>query len=371
MKDLNLILILIDSGRQDYMIKSEMIERLRSKFSFFTNVITYAPHTIASMHAIFSGCYGNRTGTNSYWSTFKFKKNKFKTLAEYLYELGFKTYADVHSDIVSPKQGFNQFRIYDEETVDITTRHCDLLNEISNERKKFFVYLHYSKIHTGIKNEVLKKYTNFSEDYYKNLKLNEERYERLFHESENYLNKILETICSLELEKNSIILIMSDHGISIGEKMGEIAYGAFCYDYTLKTLSLIKFPEITPIQINQQIRSIDMMPTILDILDIQVDKQFDELDGRTLMPLILGNNMDEEIAYSETGNPLNEKRPPKEPNTMSVRTSKWKFIHNAHNNTKELYDLENDPSETKNLFGTNLDIENYLWEKLENIRNNF
>ena len=81
--------------------------------------------------------------------------------------------------------------------------------------------------------------------------------------------------------------------------------------------------------------------------------------------------MDEEIAYSETGNPLNEKRPPKEPNTMSVRTSKWKFIHNAHNNTKELYDLENDPSETKNLFGTNLDIENYLWEKLENIRNNF
>ena len=82
MKDLNLLLILIDSGRQDYMIKSEMIGKLRSKFSFFTNVITYAPHTIASMHAIFSGCYGNRTGTNSYWSTFKFKKNKFKTLAE-------------------------------------------------------------------------------------------------------------------------------------------------------------------------------------------------------------------------------------------------------------------------------------------------
>ena len=70
-----------------------------------------------------------------------------------------------------------------------------------------------------------------------------------------------------------------------------------------------------------------------------MDKQFDELDGRTLMPLILGNNMDEEIAYSETGNPLNEKRPTREPNTMSVRTSKWKFIHNVHNNTKELYNL--------------------------------
>ena len=94
-----------------------------------------------------------------------------------------------------------------------------------------------------------------------------------------------------------------------------------------------------------------MMPTILDILDIQVDKQFDELDGRTLMPLILGNNMDEEIAYSETGNPLNEKAPPKEPNTKSIRTSEWKLIFNEHNGTKELYNLELDPNENKNLIG--------------------
>ncbi len=49
---------------------------------------------------------------------------------------------------------------------------------------------------------------------------------------------------------------------------------------------------------------------------------------------------------------------------MSVRTSKWKLIHNKHNNTKELYDLENDPNETLNLIGTNLDVENDLWKEL-------
>ena len=57
----------------------------------------------------------------------------------------------------------------------------------------------------------------------------------------------------------------------------------------------------------------------------------------------------EKIAYSETGNPLQEKKPPKTPNTKSVRTSKWKLIVNEYNNTKELYDLENDPDENKNL----------------------
>ena len=49
---------------------------------------------------------------------------------------------------------------------------------------------------------------------------------------------------------------------------------------------------------------------------------------------------------------------------MSVRTSKWKLIHNKHNNTEELYDLENDPNETLNLAGTNLDVEDVLREEL-------
>ena len=82
------------------------------------------------------------------------------------------------------------------------------------------------------------------------------------------------------------------------------------------------------------------------------------------MPLIKGKETQEKIAYSETGNPFNQRKPPKEPNTMSVRTSKWKFIYNKHNNTKELYDLENDPSETLNLIGNNLDIEDVLWKEL-------
>ena len=52
--------------------------KIESKSVFLSQSITYAPHTIAAMHAVFSGSYGSRTGTNSYWSTYNFKKNKFK-----------------------------------------------------------------------------------------------------------------------------------------------------------------------------------------------------------------------------------------------------------------------------------------------------
>ena len=56
------------------------------------------------------------------------------------------------------------------------------------------------------------------------------------------------------------------------------------------------------------------------------------------------------------------------PNTKSVRTSKWKLIYNEYNNTKELYNLENDPEENTNLIDTNLEIQEILWKKFLEIQ---
>ena len=80
-----------------------------------------------------------------------------------------------------------------------------------------------------------------------------------------------------------------------------------------------------------------------------------------------GHEMKEEIAYSETGNPLEQKEPPKEPNTKSVRTSKWKLICNEHNNTRELYNLESDPNEEVNLAGKGYEMEEQMWLELQKI----
>jgi len=40
----------------------------------------------------------------------------------------------------------------------------------------------------------------------------------------------------------------------------------------------------------------------------------------------------------------------------AVRTGRWKYISNLHSNTEELYDLERDPEETKNVLSENTDI---------------
>ena len=366
----NVIIVMIDGGRLDFATNSKVFTKLKNQSAFFSQSITYAPHTIAAMHAVFSGSYGSRTGTNSYWSTFQFKKNKFKTLTEYLKDFNYYTHADVINRLVIPKQGFDKYVIHDEENDVLLERHIDLIHEmnaLSKKQENFFLYLHYSNIHTGIMNEVLKVYDNFNKDFFSNKKLNQERYTKLFNGAENYLEAILNEIFHLGLNKNSIVLVMSDHGISVGEKIGERAYGAFCYDYTLRTFAYFIIPGISSREITQQVRTIDFMPTILDYLQIALDNNYEKVDGTSLMPLIQGVSIPEQIAYSETGNPFDKKKPPKEPNTKSVRTSKWKLILNQHNDSKELYNLESDPNEEKNLFGTGEKIESFLWEKLQKL----
>ena len=368
----NVIIIMIDGGRLDRAQNSPTFEKLKSNSSFFSNSITYGPHTIAAMHAVFSGSYGSRTGTNSYWSTYEFKKNKFKTLTEYLKDSNYETYADVINQLVVPKQGFDNYVVHDELNDNLVERHSNLLDDMYQKNlndKNFFLYLHYSKIHTGIMNEVLKVYDNFSNDFFLNKSKNELRYDTLFESAENYLSKILEKIYQLNFDKNSIILVMSDHGISVGEKIGERAYGAFCYDYTLRTFTYFLIPDSHSTEVKNQIRTIDFMPTILDFLNISLDETSSNLDGESLFPLINDRSISEKYAFSETGNPLKDKAPPKEPNTKSIRTSNWKLIFNEYNDTKELYNLQLDPNENNNLIGTGEKIEKVLWDELQNLIN--
>jgi len=368
----NIILICIDGGRLDRALNSKVFKHLATKGIFFPQTITYAPYTNSAIHALISGSYGNRNGCSSYWHSIKFKKFEFKTLTEYLHDVGYYTYADIPSDLVLPNSGFDEFEVFDESLVDLKQRHSNLIEKMkakNEDNQSFFLYLHYESIHTGILNSVLKAYDNYSEEYFENKKLNEKRYDDLFRIAEEYIEVLGRKITDFDLWKDSIVLIISDHGISVGEKFGERAYGAFCYDYTIKTFAYYISSDFGSKEIPEQVRHIDFMPTILEQLNIGLDENFKPLDGVSLIPLINGESFDEKIAYTETANPLDANAPPKEPNTKSVRTSKWKLIYNEHNNTKELYNLEKDPAETNNLINSGLKIKEFLWNEFLRIQN--
>jgi len=366
---MNLVFITIDGARQDRIVKGNNFKKLISKNAFFPKVIAYAPFTIAAMHSIFSGVYGSKNGVNSYWSSPNFKKDLFKTLPRYLSDSGYATFGDSINKLILPPTGFDELKIHDELNDDLTSRHKTLLDKmtkINEEEKNFFLYLHYSNIHTGIMKQVLQKYNNFSKEYFDNKEKNSLFYDKLFHEADIYLGEITQYIKKLKLNENTLVVIISDHGISVGEKFGERAYGVFCYDTTLIATSLFCLP--TPIKqtYTKQVRSIDILPTILDILDIPFDKKYKKIDGESLIPLINGNE-DTRIAFSQSGNPLKSGKPPKEPNVFAIRTDDWKFIKNIHDDTQELYDLNNDPNENVNVINSNKTQSKKMFDQMNEI----
>jgi len=110
--------------------------------------------------------------------------------------------------------------------------------------------------------------------------------------------------------------------------------------------------------IDTQVRSVDIFPTLLSILDLKFDEK--PLDGKNLVPLFSGQKFDELIAYFET-NPLLTYE---SKDSVGIRTSDYKFFRDKNNRNSRinLYDLKNDPYENFNIFEKN----KTLVEKFEN-----
>lgn len=362
----NIILLTLDQLRQDTMLQFNEFRELKKKGVLFSQMITYAPYTVASLHALFSGMYGTQNGVDSYYGSLDFDKDNCFTLAQYLKENGYYTKADIFSKILFPHQGFDECLIYDEYKDNLKIRHKKEIKE-TVRHKPFFLCLHYGNIHTGIVVEVARKFGDFDEEYFSNYEQNKKRYEGFANAAVDYFREIMEFCSEQNLMENTLFIIMTDHGCSLGEKRGEKCYGVYVYDYTVLTFAYFLYPAILPknIEIKKLIRSIDITPTILDIIGIKQKAGFKKMQGQSLLPLILGKDEEDREAYIETAGLEGPNPSPYKPNICAYRTNEWKLIYNEATGQKELYNLKNDPKENINLIGQYPEIEDELWIKIK------
>lgn len=362
----NIVMVTMDMVRVDRMDVAPVFTELRKRGALFSEVIAYAPYTIAAMHAIHSGMYGTKTGVDAYYKALNFDNDNCPTLAEYLSEEGYFTKADLMAKVTLPHKGFQEVLVHDEHKDDLLHRHSQLVADAVSKNRAFFLYLHYSNIHTRIVSEVIRKFGDFDEEYFSNLDKNLKRYDGYVKMAGEYLQGLLSCMDGLSLFKNTLFVVITDHGCGIGEKPGEKAYGIYTYDYTLKTFAFFIYKDIIPagIEVKTAVRSIDIMPTILDMLKIKAKKGHKPIDGKSLLPLMMGKEEADREAYSETGGLDGPHPSTHSPNVKCIRTKEWKLIYNTTTKTKELYNLIKDEKETKNLTGQFPGVERMLWEKL-------
>jgi len=371
---LNVLFITLDTTRADHLgcygyskAETPNIDNLAESGILFKNAVCQAPLTLPSHSSIFTATYpfyhGVRDNGGFYLSSDK------TTLAEVLKENGLATSAFIGAFVLDSQWGLDQGFDYYYDNFDFTKYKTVSLDSIQrkgeevikaffdwfekNYKKRFFSWIHLYDPHTPY-NPPEHYRTRFS-------KWKWGLYDGEIAYVDDLIGKVVNRLKEKGILAKTLIVIVGDHGESLGQHK-ERTHGFFIYEATTSVPLIIHFPssKLGGIKIKECVETIDIMPTLLEILGLSIPR---EVQGKSLLPLILKKNKRREhFAYSETYFPRYHFGWSE---LISLRNSRYKFIQAPK---PELYDIINDPRELTNLYSQKIDLAEKFKKTLEALR---
>ena len=176
--------------------------------------------------------------------------------------------------------------------------------------------------------------------------------------SDPILSKLQRTRKAIELRKRE--KNMTKQEFRTLQNRGDI----FLFDELVRIpLIFAGFGVPSNLMIKQQVRQVDIFPTLCELVGIPSD--LGEINGRSLVPILNKKSLVEEPAYIESGSASATKLG----KVMGIRTSNYKYLRSRKDSTKNvtLYDVKNDPNETKNIASLNPQIIKEMEKTLQKI----
>lgn len=388
----NVVFLLIDCLRvgecygETGTTKTPNIDLLRCQGTTFTQAISTVPVTTPAVTTILTGLYPFGHGVRSLEG---YKLNPgIKTLAQIFSENGYATYAEVVGPLmpqIGISKGFDHYHLRDSRTDNMySSWYDDLLARFVGKQfhEPYFIFIHFFEIH--VPRLVARGYDNGN--------FGKNRYERALSSLDARLGKLLDCIGD-----NTVIILHADHGEKIAQTgMQQWLFRIFSHCYSRYYLRLKrKFVETQPRiyltghgfnlrdyllrvplifvgkgvfpagkVVSDQVTQVDIFPTIVEALGLKHGTI--KTHGRSLLPLINSKHLSEIPAYCEVQGPLL----PKSRWLAGIRTSKYKYIFTpyADNIADELYDLEKDPNEKRNIMTKRPEVARELKQWLQEIR---
>ncbi len=402
--DCNIIVIAVDAlqaKHTSYMgynrKTTPYIDQLASQSVVFTQAISPASWTVPTYLSIFSSKYPSVHGLVNRYKLFgktQQKLNNFSTenptlevMAEILKKNGFKTGGFTGDSGLGKVLGYNKgFDEYFDETPfggfqQSIPQALNWLDKVSQD--KFFLFLHGYDPHgqynipdnyTAKYAEMWAKKTKYLGTKSEQAKIREQGlqndkieltqddinfwngwYDSKILNADERVGNFLKIISEKKIKRKTIIVLLSDHGTEFYEHK-KFDHGHTLYDELLHVPFMISVPGIKPTKVSSQVSTLDLLPTLLDIAGIKINKQ--QFDGRSLLQAFYHKSLNSADVYSETDyRNMTHKR--------SIRTANgWKYIMTLESGEDELYDIKNDPQELLNKVDQNKKLANKLKEKL-------
>jgi arylsulfatase A-like enzyme len=339
------VIVTLDTARADRLspygfMNAAMpgLERLAREGVLFDQAMTASPLTLPSHCTLFTGLLPPRHGVRD--NADSPLAPAATTMAELLSGSGYRTAAFVAAAVLDPDRGLSQgFDVYrsaptgdgarahrrERRGDEVMTEALDWLAGAG--RSPFFLWVHLYDPHRPY--DPPEPFRSRHVDPYIG--------ELAFADAQ--IGRLLSALDTLKLRDRTIVVVAGDHGESLGDH-GERDHGIFVYQSVLRVPLIVRVPDVAPRRIGSVVRLADVLPTVLEVLDIRRPRG----DGVSLLAMMQGRQppVDRE-AYAESLYPQRFAWSP----LRAIRDGRFKFIDAPR---PELYDLETDPFEERNLY---------------------
>ncbi|HXH50119.1 MAG TPA: sulfatase-like hydrolase/transferase [Terriglobia bacterium] len=349
----NVVVVTIDTLRADHLacygynqIKTPNIDQLARTGVRFSNAMTPVPITLPAHTALMTGQYPMATGMHDFSGNML--ASGTMTLAGLLHGHGYSTAAFIGSAALDSRFGLNQgFETYydhfnlghsKEIHLDQIERRGDQVVDLamkwveSHRQKPFFIWVHLYDPHAPYDppGPYARLYRN--RPYDGEIAFADAQVGRLF----DYLKQ-------QHLYENSLVVLASDHGESLGEH-GEKTHGFYIYNATVRVALIMRIPGDPPRVVQQGVSLVDVMPTLLQVLEIPRPAS---IQGQSLLSLMMGRQ-----SGSASGQYAENYAPLLHFGWNRLLSFEWRGMKYIETTRPELYDLKTDPHELHNLFST-------------------
>jgi len=183
--------------------------------------------------------------------------------------------------------------------------------------------------------------------------------------ADRHVGALLGVLEELGLAERTLVVVTSDHGEDLGDRAPPrpATHGHSLYDELLLVPLVVYDPRLDDAvsRVPAQVRLVDVLPTILDLLGVLEDPRS---NGRSVAPLMRGEEAGDRPAYAQIVTIKGGAR------KVALREGAHKLIQNAFPKIPavELYDLAADPAEEMNLASQESELREQLQEKLRRAR---